>query len=314
MHAHSLLWFAALLLVVAHVYVRFSPGPEQRVAAMLAFAIFALDDAHGMTVGWVANRNALISATLALPALAAHHRWLALGFRPGAWLGPLCFALGLCAGETAVAVLGYLAAYTLFLDRAPIARRVLHVLPYAVLLVLWRALFGLLELGSAGSGGYHDPGREPLAFALALVERLPVLLGSQLALPLADVWFWGAPELQRAVWVLCAAGALFVLGLGHALLSHDREARFWTAGMVLSSCAIAASVPGERLLLVPGVGGAALVARVILALLPAAAAGAGESPPAQWVRRVRRPALFALVALHLVLAPLCCRRAPECPS
>jgi hypothetical protein len=303
-HAHSLLWFAALLLVVAHVYVRFSPGPEQRVAAMLAFAIFALDDAHGMTVGWVANRNALISATLALPALAAHHRWLALGWGPGAWLGPACFALGLCAGETTVAVFGYLLAYTLVLDRAQIPRRVLHLLPYVVLLGLWRALFGLLGLGSAGSGGYHDPGREPLAFALALVERLPVLLGSQLALPVADVWFWGAPELQRPLWVLCAAGALAVLGLGHALLGRDREARFWTAGMVLSACVVAASVPGERLLLVPGVGGAVLVARLMLALLPGADAGGDVSRAAQLALRVRRPALVGLVALHWVLAPL----------
>jgi hypothetical protein len=272
--------------------------------AMLALAIFALDDAHGMTVAWIANRNALISATLALPALAAHHRWLALGWRPGAWLGPACFALGLCAGETAVAVFGYLVAYSLVLDRARIPRRALHLLAYVVLLVLWRALFGLLGLGSAGSGGYHDPGREPLAYALALAERLPVLLGSQLALPLADVWFWGAPELQRVVWVLCAACALAVLGLGHALLSRDREARFWTVGMVLSACVVAASVPGERLLLVPGVGGAVLVARLILVLVPGAGAGVDVSRAARWGRRVGRPALLGLVALHLILAPL----------
>jgi hypothetical protein len=274
---------------------------------MLAFLIFALDDAHGMTVAWIANRNALIAATLALPALAAHHRWLALGWRPGAFFGPLCFALGLCAGETAIALFGYLLAHALVLDRGKPLSRLLHLLPYLALLGLWRALFGLLGLGAAGSGAYHDPGREPLAFALALVEHLPVLLGSQLALPLADVWFWGASEAQRVIWLLCAAGALAVLGLGHALLSNDREARFWTFGMLLSACVVAASVPGERLLLVPGLGGAALVARLILALLPADRGGAGNADPsrlAHWAGRARRPALVGLVALHLVLAPL----------
>ena len=95
MHAHSLLWFFALLLALAHVYKRLHESPAWPVPVpvptswalplpVLALALFALDDAHGMTVAWVANRNALISATLALPALAAHHRWLAFGYKPGA--------------------------------------------------------------------------------------------------------------------------------------------------------------------------------------------------------------------------------------
>jgi hypothetical protein len=303
MHFQSLAWFGALLLVVAHVYRRLAPAGEPAAVAMLAFALFALDDAHGMTVAWTANRNALVAATLALPALGAHHRWLTRGWRPGAVLGPLCFALGLCAGETAVAVLGYLLAYSAVLDRAPLARRALHLLPYLVLLVAWRALFGMLGLGSAGSGAYHDPGREPLGYALALAQHLPVLLSAQLTLPLADAWFWGAAELHLAIWLFSAVAALAVLALAHVLLSHDREARFWTIGMVLSACAVAASVPGERLLLVPGVGGAALIARMIHALLPRANADAGASTVAQRTRWLRVP-LGALIALHLAAAPL----------
>jgi hypothetical protein len=306
MHLQSLLWFGALLLVLAHVYKRLheaapDPGAPQLAWALplpvLALALFALDDAHGMTVAWLANRNALIAATLAFPALAAHHRWLALGYRPGALLGPFCFALGLCAGEAAVAVLGYLLAYTLVMDRAPWTKRLLHVAPYLLLMLCWRGLFGLLSLGSFGSSGYHDPGREPLAYARALLLHLPVLLGSELALPLADLWFWGPPALRVFVWVVSALSALAVLALAHRLLARDREARFWLFGMVLSACAVAASVPGERLLLVPSVGGAALIARVISRL------AAGDTP-GEPVLRGRRFALGALVLMHLLAAPL----------
>jgi len=295
MHLHSLLWFAALLGIVAHIYHRFY-GYGVLVAG-LAFAIFALDDAHGMTVAWIANRNALISATLALPALGAHHRFLSDGWSAGRYVGPMCFALGLCAGESALGVLGYLAAHGLVLDRAPLLRRALHLLPYALVLVLWRVFFGALGLGSAGSGAYHDPLAEPLGFASALLEHLPVLLSAQLGLPLADLFYWGAPEAQM---LILALSVLTVLGfgiVGHVLLSSDPLARFFGLGMVLSACVVAASVPGERLLLLPGVGGAALVAALICKLLPRVVGAAEPSRAAALL-------LSALAGLHLLAAPL----------
>jgi len=247
MHVHSVLWWVALVLGVAHIYARIDPAAAQGErsqtmtrAAWLAVLLFAIDDAHGMTVAWIANRNALIAATLALPALGAHHRYLTQGFTAGRVLGPLCFALGLLAGETAVAVLGYLLAHAIVLDRAPIARRVVHVLPYVAVLIAWRLAFAQLGLGSAGSGAYHDPLGEPLGYARALALHLPVLLGSQLGAPVADLWFWGAPAMQWMLLGVAGAGAMRVLGLAHALLRKDPVARLWMVGLVLSSCAVAA--------------------------------------------------------------------------
>jgi len=230
MHLHSVLWLVALVLGVAHSYGRIDPvGPEKGTmtrAAALAVLLFAIDDAHGMTVGWLANRNALIAATLALPALGAHHRYVSGGFAAGRVLGPLCFALGLLAGETAVAIFGYLLAHAIVLDRAPIMRRVGHMLPYVAVLLAWRLAFAQLGLGSAGSGAYHDPLGEPLGYVRALAQHLPLLLGSQLGAPVADLWFWGAPALQLVLLVFAGAGALAVLTLaarsGRAVLD-DRH-------------------------------------------------------------------------------------------
>jgi hypothetical protein len=290
-HAHSLLWWLVLMLVVARVYRAFEQPPR---VALLAFALFAFDGSHGMTITWIANRNALIAAALALPALVAHHRWLAQGWKPGAWLGPVCFALGLCAGETAVAVLGYLLAYTIVLDRAKIAQRALHLGAYVLLLVAWRATFGWLGLGSIGSGGYHDPGREPLAYALSLVRHLPVLVSAQLGPPLADVWFWGPAGIDAPIWIASVIVCVVLAAVGHVLLGRDREARFWTLGMLISSCAVAASVPGERLLLVPSIGAAAFLAKLIHPLWPRAYA----RQPLPWLL------LFVLCALHFAIAPV----------
>jgi hypothetical protein len=92
-----------------------------------------------------------------------------------------------------------------------------------------------------------------------------------------------------------SVASLFALAaVGHVLLRQDEEARFWGLGMVLSSCVVAASVPGARLLLVPGLGASALLAKLMLKLLP----GATTTP-----RRWAQPLLAALVFLHVVSAP-----------
>ena len=84
MHVHSLLWFALALLAVAVFYRRFfaafgeADGAGGRAlpwAAGLAIVLYALDDAHGPAVGWIANRNAMLAITFALPVMVVHDRW-----------------------------------------------------------------------------------------------------------------------------------------------------------------------------------------------------------------------------------------------
>jgi hypothetical protein len=274
------------------VYRRIATGPVW--VATLALLLYAVDDARGMTVGWIANRNALIAATLALPALSAHHRWVVDGWRPGRWLAPACFTLGLAAGETAVAVLGYLIAHALVLDRRAISQRAIALAPYLVLMLGFGALFSLQGLGSQGSGLYHDPMREPVAYALALVTNLPVLLGAQLGVQMADLATIGSAELAATAWAVGTATLVAIAWMGTRVLRGDREALFWAAGMALAGCAVAASVPGDRLLTVVGVGGAGLLARLLHALSEAVREG----------QRKWRAAIVIVAGLHLVVAPL----------
>ena len=294
MHLHSVLWFLLLLAILWHAYRTLEPGAQ--LTAAFALLLYALDDAHGPTVGWISNRNALISASLALPALVLHHR-AAQGSRAAAWLSPLCVALGLCAGEAAVCVVGYLTAYAVCLDRRSLGVRVRSLVPYVLLFVAHRALYHALGLGSFGSSAYHDPLQEPGAFLGMLSYNLPLLLSAELFLPLADIAFWGDVRGRAVIWVWSVLSLGALLWLFRPLLERERTARFWALGMLLSAVPVSASLPGERLLLAPGFGAAPLLARALLEL----GALAAERP---MLPRARRVLVDALVLMHVVLAPI----------
>jgi hypothetical protein len=293
MHLHSLLWYALLLFALARVYRALEP--RLPLVAALALLLYAIDDAHGATVGWIANRNALVSATLALPALSAHVHALSTG--KARWAAPLWLLLGLCAGETAFCMFGYLCAYALHLDKRTKRERVLSLLPYGLLFVGHRVLCHALGLGSFGSAAYHEPVREPIAFALRLGYNLPVLISAQLFAPLADLGFWGDGLTRGVLWGISVVTLLACGKYGAMLWRYDRMVRFWSTGMLLAAVPVSASLPGERLLIALGFGAAPLLARV---LIDAHVLSAGVVLP----HGVRRSFISALVALHLVLAPV----------
>ena len=156
-HAHSLLWFAALLAVLAHLYRPFHPP----WIANLALVLYALDDARGWVLGWTANRNALVAATLAFAALLAHDRARRDGWRPGLWLAPALFGAALLGGEAALGVTGYFFAHALFVDEGPLARRLAWLWPYVALSVGWLVAYTALGYGTSGGGMYLNPLNEP---------------------------------------------------------------------------------------------------------------------------------------------------------
>src|SRR5690606_29669055 len=195
MHAQSLAWYGGLVLAVGSLLRRWL-GPTW--VAGLATLLYAIDDAHGTPAGWIAQRNALVSAVLVVLTLLAHDRARRDGWRPGRWLGPLLLALALLAGEASVAALGYLGAHALLLEPGVrgdaggeawlrrTGRAVRGLWPYLVVVLAWRLLYDALGYGAVGSGVYLDPGREPATFLAALPDRAAALWLSQ--------WTWIEPE------------------------------------------------------------------------------------------------------------------------
>jgi hypothetical protein len=290
-HAHSLAWFAALLAVVGVLYRRF----HVPWIANLALLLYAVDDARGWVVAWVANRNALVAATFAFAALVVHDRARRDGWRPGAWLAPALYALALLGGEAALAAIGYLLAHALFLDSGPPARRLARLWPYGALSVVWLAAYRLLGYGASGGGMYINPLDEPALYLRALVERLPVLLAAQVGLSVSDAWFLLPPAAMFAAYAL-ALSALAVFAVVLAPVCRRRpECRFWALGAVLSLPPVCATFPMDRLLVFAGLGAMPVIA-VLLA--------DGRNGDGHPRRRALLTVVVPLLALfHLVLAP-----------
>jgi len=296
-HLHSIAWMVALALLAIALFRRVH---GVTAVAGLAALVYCLDEARGLPVGWLANRNAMVAGSLGVAALLLHDRWRRDGWTPGAALAPLVFALALLAGEAAIAVTAYLFAHALFLDSGRLGRRLRPLAPYAGVVVAWRLVYRALGYGLHGSGVYRDPLISPHLYLATLPERIVEQLAAQLAgFPATATTFVGTPG--RIALGLVAL--LLVLALGRAfvpLLRDSREARFWATGMVLSTLPTAATFPSARLLTFVGLGGAGLVAVFCARVWGDEPLPPGTPAPGPWTRRLAA----ALVVLHVVVAGL----------
>lgn len=267
MHVHSLFWHVVLLFVLAAVYRRFS---SVLGFAGLALAAYALDDTRAMPAGWISNRSAELSLIGVLGALLAHDSFRKTGRLR--WLGvSLAALLGavLCA-EAGVQAAGFLGAYALFLDKGTLRARIGAIVPHALLIIAWRVVYVLLGYGAAGTALYVDPGHDPLRFAQKALVALPLLLGSQfwgVSAELHDMMKYFAPELTGLIVPLDALGVALLIWLLVPLWKQSAEVRFWATSTLLATLLVCGAPTSDRLLTGTGVGGSALVAAVVIAML-----------------------------------------------
>lgn len=300
MHAQSLLWYGALIVAVGTLLRRWL-GPTW--VAGLATLLFAVDDAHATAAAWLAQRNALIAATLVVCALIVHDKWRRDSWSRGRWIAPLLWALALLAGEVAIAGLAYLLAYALWLEpyrdlsfSDRVRRFFASLAPYLAVVVAWRWVYVGLGYGAYGSGVYLDPLAEPVAFFTALPDRVSALFVGQLGTVASDGWALLPMPWSRARLLAlggAAAGAL-VLGPG---LRRERGAWVCVAGAMLALVPAATAIPSDRLLTLVGVGAFGAVAWVV-----AVAAGHGEHSMPTWRRAAAGLLAVPLLVVHLGMA------------
>lgn len=286
-HAHSLAWFAALLVLLDALYRALG---LPRGVALLATLLFAVDDGTLVPVAWLANRNSLLEVVFTVAAVLA-----ALRARPLAPLAAATVGFSLCAclaKESGVAA-PVLAALALLhrgrTERAagraadPRLARLAAVL--AVLAFAW--LTGLLTAGYGSSSAFYPT---PWGAPLAWLERLAVMASAgALALftPLPPDLGVVEPSLMP---VLCAAGLFLGIPLA---LSVARRARALPAAALLAAWIPVSllpqvgTLPSGRLLFGASVGSSALLAVWISALL---------SRPGRAREPLRTRAAAALVA------------------
>jgi hypothetical protein len=299
MHVHSLLWALAVFLGMRSLY-RLILAPLW--VARLALFIYVLDDARSWFVSWIAARNAVVATALSVWALVFYFRYRAERWRPGVWLGPLMFGLSLLAGEGSIAICAYLLAYALWLEPGPLRKRLLGLVPYGALVLVWRIAYAAFGYGVARSGLYADPIQDPWGFILALYDRAPVLLLAQFGGFWSDLWN-SAFLFPRVAAGIKAGALLFIAAIGllfYPIAKREPAMRFSLMGALLSVATASITFPSDRLLSWVSIG-ASIATASFIALYADARRQLWTAPILSKLASI----IFAwLIAANLVMAPL----------
>lgn len=296
-HLDALLWYTVFLVGVAYLF-RLVLRPPLRIWCSL---LFALDAAHSEPVAWVSSRHLLVACTPAVWGLVAHVSYRERGFRHGRWLAVLGLFAGLLGGEGALGGALFWIAYELCGAPEPRCLRAKlrgASVPGAIM-VAYLLAYKIGDYGSAHNTAYFEPLSDPKGFLAAAAQRIPIMLGelflnvpSVLATVLRPAPFVIVGMLASAI----VAGLLFALR--NVVPEDERRPLTWLTAGALASLAISAGgFPGSRLLLMPSIGGCAIVGTILcygwqkLAMSPA-------------LVTVRRSGWLLLFTIHVVLSPL----------
>lgn len=297
MHLHAVLLYGVMILLVGRFYQRID---SDRTHTGLATWLFATNMLHAFAVAWLACRNQMLSGIFLGLTLLAYDSWRQQGGWGRMALALLAFILGLMSAEASVQIFGYILAYSLFIEhQRPLLQRAFAVLPFVLVVLVWKVIHSKLGYGSWGSPGYVDPSSNLQGFLTSVTLRMPALMIAQ--------WFGVSSVMYEQLaapvkLMYSAAGAvalLALLGLMQVLGAlRSPLVRFYLAGAVLSLAPACAGFPFDRLTLNSDVGVSGALA-IVLASVWARRAElkGGLLGVAKWV-------MLVLGFVHLALFPL----------
>lgn len=218
----NVLLYGACTLLAALLFRRLTRSPW---AAGLAALLFAIDEAHGVSVGWIAGRNTLLALLGSLSALYLHLRARSERRRSLALLAPLAVAFALSSAEAGSWALGLLLAYALVLEPGSYRQRLSTIAPQLIVGALWASLYLALGCGIRGASFYRELTSPIDALAQGLLD-LPLALTSLLG-PSVVAFTAMVPAHEARLMALPVA--LISLGLAwpSRLLRDDASFRFF---------------------------------------------------------------------------------------
>ena len=260
MHLHNIVWFTAMVFLLAILYRQLMTPVW---IATLAALLYTIDDSNYFPAMWIANRNLLLALFFSILTLLLHHRWRLQNSLAAGVAAPVTLLLSLLSTEAGIATFAYLFAYALIIDRASRVQRIMSLAPGFIVVAAWRMIYNGLGYGAFGSGFVIDPGREPMRYVQAVLERAPILLSGQWGGTPAEILnifsdYAGALYLLAAVLYLTLILLVFL-----PLLRNNRVALFWFVGMLLCVLPICASLPMNRNLLFVAIGAFGVMAQFI---------------------------------------------------
>lgn len=263
MHLHQLIWVLLFFTLAYRFLLRFS---DERAVGLLAFAVFAISANHGQTIAWLASRNTLMATAFGMAAVLLHVRSRqcgqalssVVGFR---LLALLAFVAALLSSEYGLSASAWLFAWTFTLDRGGIQRRIVRLMPYGVIMLLWAAVYQYWNHGVTASEYYTDPARSPWQYGLALLEAVPVILFNSVTHMPAGMF--GSAKFGQLGWYVALTTSLLFLYLIRVSLRQPGQ-RFFLLGSLLCMIPIAAGPGGPRILAFVSLGITPLLASIVI--------------------------------------------------
>lgn len=303
-HVTNLLLWGLLLAMVVWFYRELARDfGQSSLTVLLAGLLFALDDAHVLNVAWLAHRYSLVGTLFTMGAFLQYHRFRRDGrIRSMIWALLWC-GLGLLSDEGAVGLVLWIAAYELCLRKDQFGKRVKSAAPVMGLVVVYLTIYNLLGYGCAGSENYIDPFKNPLRFLhVGVLERIPFLVTGALTPVPAQLSFIRVT--QGELWPLLVAwtlgAAVVLLFIPH--LRRDPLARFMALGALLCLVPRAGAFAHNRMLLLPTIGSAWLLASFVTSVLRGrSTVDSTWAVIGLWFRRI---IVVLILGFHGLVAPL----------
>lgn len=269
---HSLLWYLVLIVLVGFLVRRIVPDSGSRTVHPISFItviIFALAVRNADIVNYGGARWLLITMAFGLAGLLSHIKWREQDWKPGRLLSLIAFLLALLAGEAALAMLAYLAAYELFGSSDPLKKKISAILPAAVMVFIYLIIYRIMNYGTANMGLYSNPFNDPIGFISALPLKLASMLG-EMFLGTISVFNVNPADPSRALLTfLAGVGALVLVGLlfypvwSKASPQQRRKFNWLIVGTAAAMFPLASVQACSRVVLILFIAGSILLAFIV---------------------------------------------------
>jgi len=269
MHLHNILWYAAAVFLAAVCYRQLSSTERGASTETLAspvstagFAalLFLFDKDNYGPVAYVANRGFIIALTFGLGCLYTHHRWRTAHSKTFMLFSALALLLSLLANEGGASTLAFVLGYALVIESGRWESRLASLIPAAIAMAAWRAIYVCRGSGVRHFVGYIDPGYDPLRFLENLLPRMNGLLGGQLTGIPPEIDCGLSPQMRFILAIFFAAFSLVCVFVFLPIVRRDIFARYWAAVMLLALVPAATVVPLSKNLGFVAVGAFGLIA------------------------------------------------------
>jgi hypothetical protein len=305
MHAQSSFWFALLALTCTAFFYFITPDKK---IALLASLFFVLDGTHGLSIAWLAARNALLAAAfgmLSLYCLAKYLKFASLNY----YLGSLLFLLAsLAAGEIGLSTCAFIVVYVYFFGQVNLKEKIITALPFVILSLCWVMLRSYLDFGAYGSGAYRDPFQEPISFFINFLENINLVyfaLWTGVPVEILSLLSSGK-NIEAVLLFLCLNGFLLLLFLPFWI--NNKRAHFYLFAMLFASIPVSAGEIQSRVLIFVSIPALAFCAECLMGFWKARKDFVQQAAFGKVINRVWLTLLYIFSGLclfaHLLVAPV----------